>query len=340
MTPPYTASGGRTRTDKRRVILYNPRTVFWTMPLALVAIASALDPDRFEVVIVDGRLVGDPVTAVLEEIDATTVCVGVTVLTGAPILDALRVTRAVRTRRPELPIVWGGWHPSLFPEQCVTEGRVDAVVIGQGERSFRELVDRWAVGGTADGVAGCAHPGGHGVVLEPRRAIADVNELPAHDYSRLDVPRYFAGKRRRQLDYVSSQGCRFRCEFCADPFVYKRTWSGFAPERVGEELAALWRAHVFDDLNFQDETFFTHSRRAAAIAEQLLRRGVRTTWAATMRADQGVRLDERALIRCSRLPSGFARTTSAVSSRSSWVFRTSRRKASTRRSPRSNGSGR
>ena len=39
-----------------RVVLYNPRAVFYTMPLALVALASALDRAKFEVVIVDGRL--------------------------------------------------------------------------------------------------------------------------------------------------------------------------------------------------------------------------------------------------------------------------------------------
>jgi anaerobic magnesium-protoporphyrin IX monomethyl ester cyclase len=272
-----------TTPGRRRVVLYNPRAVFWTMPLALVAIGSALDRARYDVRIIDGRLEADPAAAVLAALDDTAVCLGVTVLTGAPIRDALAVTRAVQAARPDLPIAWGGWHPSLFPDACVREAGIQAAVIGQGEHTFAALVARWAMGERAVGVAGCAHPGG----IEPPRPIADVNTLPSHDYGLIDVPRYYAAKGRRQLDYISSQGCRFRCEFCADPFVYQRTWSGVAPDRMGDELAAVAARHPFDDVNFQDETFFTHPGRAVAVAETLLTRGLRVTWAATMRAAGG-----------------------------------------------------
>jgi anaerobic magnesium-protoporphyrin IX monomethyl ester cyclase len=96
--------------SRRRVVLYNPRAVFHRMPLALLAVGSALDPDRLDVQIVDGRLEPDPVRRVAELIDDA-VCLGITVLTGAPIRDALTVSRAVKAARPDLPIVWGGWYP-------------------------------------------------------------------------------------------------------------------------------------------------------------------------------------------------------------------------------------
>jgi anaerobic magnesium-protoporphyrin IX monomethyl ester cyclase len=297
---------------RRKVVLYNPRSVFWTMPLALVAIGSALDRERYDVVIVDGRLEADPASAVLAQIDEGTVCVGVTVLTGAPIRDALTVTRAIQTRHPRTPVVWGGWHASLFPEQCLLNADLDAVVIAQGEATFADIVDRLAANDGLEGVAGCGRRIGRDVVIEPPRAMADVNAFPAHDYGLLDVDRYYALKGRRQLDYISSQGCRFRCEFCADPFVYKRGWSGLEPGRVGDEIAAVARRHPFADLNFQDETFFTHNRRAAEVAEEILRRDLRITWAATMRADQGTRLSDDALALCRR--SGLRRAMVGVES--------------------------
>ncbi len=283
---------------RRSVVLYNPRAVFWTMPLALVAIGSALDRERCDVRIVDGRLVADPSAAVLAAIDSSTVAVGMTVLTGAPIRDALAVTRAVQRAHPSLPIIWGGWHPSLFPEQCVRDARIQAAVVGQGERTFAELVERCAAGASPAGVMGGAWPDGDRVVIEPPRPTEDVNRFPAHDYSLIDVPAYFARKGRRQFDYISSQGCRFRCEFCADPFVYGRSWFGLAPARMAEELAAVHARHPFDDVNFQDETFFTSGARAAAVAEALLARDLRVTWAATMRADQGARMDDAVLALC------------------------------------------
>ena len=282
------------------------------MPLALVAVGSALDPARFEVVIVDGRLEGDPIGGVLRALTDDTICLGMTVLTGAPVRDALGVTRAVRRARPNVPIVWGGWHPSLFPESCLRDAGIQAIVLGQGEDTFAELVGRFADRESLEGVAGCAHWRDGGALVEPPRPFSDVNLFPASNYGLIDVERYYTRKARRQLDYISSQGCRFRCEFCADPFVYKRGWSGLSPARIGEELERLWRAHPFDDLNFQDETFFTQSRRAAAIAEEILARGLRFTWAATMRADQGVRIDEASLRLCKK--SGLRRAMVGVES--------------------------
>src|SRR5919197_6644269 len=138
---------------RHKVVLYNPRAVFHTMPLALLAVGSALDCERYDVRIVDGRLERDPVRRVLQE-TADAVCLGATVLTGAPIRDALLVSRAAKAVRPDLPVIWGGWHPSLFPTETLAEPSVDITVQGQGELTFVELVDRLASGQDSAGVAG------------------------------------------------------------------------------------------------------------------------------------------------------------------------------------------
>ena len=283
-----------------RVVLYNPQAVFFTMPLALMALGSALDRTRYDVQIIDGRLESDPVAAVIDAIAAgDTICLGVSVLTGAPIRDALRITRAVKRRRPELPVVWGGWHPSLFPEQTLIGAGIDAAVVGQGEATFAEIVERLAAGERLDGVPGAVTIGDdRAAVHGPPRPMGDINQLPqlpAHDYGLIPVEGYFTLKRRRQIDCISSQGCRFRCTFCADPYVYRRDWSGLEPERIGDELSVLSARHDVEDVGFQDETFFTSVTRVSAIAEQFLSRGLRFTWTATMRADQGARIDDQVL---------------------------------------------
>lgn len=260
-----------------RVVLYNPRAVFYTMPLSLVAIASALDRDRVDVVIIDGRLEADPVAAVAAAAQDA-VCVGISVLTGAPIHDALAVSRALKASMPSLPIVWGGWHPSLFADECLADPAVDIVVSGQGEDAFREIVEKLV----------------SGEPVEPRyaRPLQDLNAYPAHDYSLIPVERYFALKGARQVDYISSQGCRFRCAFCADPAVFARGWTGLNPERVADEASFLCRRYAMHDLAFQDETFFTSAPRIDSLAEQFLCRGLGITWTATLRADQACRLGD------------------------------------------------
>lgn len=272
-----------------RVVLYNPRAVFHTMPLALVALGSALDRTRVDVSIVDGRLEADPV-ATMVEAARDAVCVGISVLTGAPIRDALAVSRAIKAAHPQVPVVWGGWHPSLFAHECLDEPAIDAVVVGQGELTFADVVARCLAGQALAGCAGTvARDSSGGLVTGPARPLADLNTLPAHDYSLLDVERYFAAKGKRQLDYISSQGCRFRCAFCADPAVFSRAWTGLAPERVAIELQALHERYRLDEVAFQDETFFTSSSRVATLARELVERGVQVGWTATLRADQACR---------------------------------------------------
>lgn len=300
---------------KRKVVLYNPRAVFYTMPLALLAVGSHLDPERYEVMIVDGRLEDDPIAALRAHLDGA-LCLGVTLLTGAPIADAVRACRAAKVLRPELPIVWGGWHPSLFGRECLAEASVDVTVQAQGEVTFQEICDHLAAGGSVQdltGCLGCCHRTGDGEVRQNApRPLQPVDALRPHDYKLLPVERYFTLKGKRQLDYISSQGCAFRCAFCADPFVYGRKWVGLAPERVGAEAEALWHRYGFDDLSFQDETWFTYAPRVEAVADELLRRRLPITWAATLRADQGTRLPEEVMAKCRR--SGLRRVIVGVES--------------------------
>ena len=312
-------STGRATGPRLKVVLYNPQAVFFTMPLALLAIGSELDPDDYEVVVIDGRLDADAESAVLAHVDSA-LCLGVTVLTGAPISDALRISRAAKRARPDLPVVWGGWHPSMFARECLGEPCVDVTVRGQGEETFAEIVARLAAGRSHEGCAGCTVRLGDGTIHEnPPRPLAPVDKFRAHDYGLIPVERYFELKGKRQLDYISSQGCNFRCAFCSDPFVYGRKWVGLEPTRMAMRLHELWERYRFDDVNFQDETFFTRRDRVQSLADRIIESGMRITWAGTMRADQGVRLPDAVWARCKQ--SGLRRLLVGVESGSNEMLK-------------------
>ena len=304
---------------RHKIVLYNPKAVFFTMPLALLAIGSELDPETYEVVIVDARVDPDAENTVLAHlVDA--LCLGITVLTGAPISDALQVSRAAKQTQPHIPVIWGGWHPSMFANECLVEHSVDVTVRGQGEDTFGEIVQRLADGISLEGCAGCTIRRADGTILEnPARPLAQVENFRAHDYGLIPMERYFELKGKRQLDYISSQGCNFRCAFCSDPFVYGRKWVGLEPVRMALRLKELWDRYQFDDVNFQDETFFTQADRVQALAQRIVDSGIRFTWAATMRADQGIRLPEEVWKLCKQ--SGLRRLLVGVESGSNEVLK-------------------
>src|SRR5690348_11440670 len=150
MTASVSKPAGTTMGARPKVVLYNPQAVFFTFPLALLAIGSELDPDKYEVVIVDARLETDALSVVLSHLGGA-LWLGVKVLTGPPISDALEISRAVKRARPDLPVVWGGWHPSMFASECLAEPSVDITVRGQGEETFVEIVQRLAEGRSLEG---------------------------------------------------------------------------------------------------------------------------------------------------------------------------------------------
>lgn len=302
-----------------KIVLYNPRAVFFTMPLALLAVGSELDPEKYRVVIIDGRLDADAeATLAREVVDA--ICLGVTVLTGAPISDALRMSRSAKRTRADLPVIWGGWHPSMFARECLDEPSVDVTVQGQGEDTFSEIVSRLVDGLSLEGCRGCtARLADGSICVNPPRELQSLETFRAHDYGLIPVERYFQLKGKRQLDFISSQGCNFRCAFCSDPFVYGRKWVGLDPSRMALRLEELWNRYRFDDVNFQDETFFTRRDRVQALADRIVESGMKITWAGTMRADQGVRLPEDIWSRC-RL-SGLRRLLVGVESGSNEMLR-------------------
>jgi anaerobic magnesium-protoporphyrin IX monomethyl ester cyclase len=277
---------------RKKVVLYNPKALFFDMPLALLAIGSMLDASRYEVVIIDGRMEADPVAAVRKHVQDA-VCFGVTVLTGTPIRDALAMSGEVKRFAPEVPVVWGGWHTSLFPTQPLQdEACIDITVQGQGELTFRELVDRLDQGLPLDGLQGICFRKEGKVVQNPPRALESMDDFVPVNYDLIPVEAYFAKKGRRQFDYISSTGCFFRCSFCADPFVFNRRFSAISPRRMGEEFERHHQRYGFTDINFQDETFFTYAKRSREFAQELIDRKLGVTWAATMRADQGCRMED------------------------------------------------
>ena len=271
-----------------RVVLYNPRAVFYTMPLALVALASALDRDAGRRR--DHRRPSRSAIRCGAVVDAAdgALCVG---------HHACSPARRFTTRSPcRAPSRRGIRHVRSSGaagirrssrDECLDEPSIDVVVIGQGEDTFREIVDRASASrcrlrGTAS----------RGWRFGAAAAARSQRRFRAHDYSLIPVERYFALKGTRQIDYISSQGCRFRCAFCADPAVYARGWTGLAPERIADEVEHLHRRYGMDELAFQDETFFTHAPRIDALADEFLRRDLPITWTATLRADQACRMGE------------------------------------------------
>ncbi|HZQ97004.1 MAG TPA: radical SAM protein [Candidatus Sulfotelmatobacter sp.] len=247
-------------------------------PLSLLCLASPLLEAGFDVKLIDNLIAPDYSEAILRETEDA-LCLGISVLTGPHIGAAVRVSRSVKKLRPKLPIVFGGWHPSLATEQTLREPFVDAIVRGQGELTLLELVQRIAEGREWHGIRGLSFKDEQGIsVHEPERPVANVNQLPAPAYHLADPSIYAAVSGVRQLAYTSSVGCPYQCNYCTDQVFYKRRFNAYSVERVVNELSDLVPRYQIEHVPFFDSNFLVDRRRAVAIARGVIASGVKFQW--------------------------------------------------------------
>ena len=110
------------------------------LPLSVLHVASNLVKD-YDVVIVDQRIDENWKSKLSAALGQETLCVGISSMTGTQIKGGLSAAQYVRELAPELPIVWGGNHPTLVPHSTVMHPLVDIVVLGEGEITFRRCVE-------------------------------------------------------------------------------------------------------------------------------------------------------------------------------------------------------
>jgi radical SAM superfamily enzyme YgiQ (UPF0313 family) len=199
-----------------------------------------------------------------------------------------------------LPIVWGGTHPSIAPEQTCAHPLVDVVVAGQGEATFMDLVEALRDGRPLESVAGIYFKRDGEVVKTACRQTVDIDQLPPLPFELVDVDRfvmlYSAGfeaqlSGRRGVTYYTSYGCPFSCSFCSEPLTSNRRWFTKSPERVIEEISVLREKFNVDVVLFEDPIFFVDVRRVRKIAEMMIERGWNMSWGGSSRLETIKKID-------------------------------------------------
>ncbi|MBK5257236.1 MAG: B12-binding domain-containing radical SAM protein [Vicinamibacteria bacterium] len=290
-------------------------------PLALIHLAAPLVANGHEVRIVDSAIEDDPEKAVLQALNGAC-ALGVSMVTGPMITQGVSVAAAVRGARPDLPIVAGGWHPSILPEQTLRSPLFDAVVKGQGEITLAEIVDRWNVGERdLSGVTGSLFKRRNEQVDNGPRGYTDINSLPRRPFEIVDFERY-ANKCHgfRWILYCSSHGCPWDCSYCSNASVYGRNWKPLEADRTVDEMTELAARYALDVVDIIDDNYLVRRDRAVEIAEKLLLKGANFGYFIQTRTDQVDRLTDEELRLLRR--SGLKRIFFGIESGSKKVLRT------------------
>ena len=246
-------------------------------PLGLLSLAGSLREAGYEPCIIDGALHRDYMARIERALDDC-VCFGVSLLTGPMIRDAIEASRLVRRLRPELPIIYGGWHPSLRSAETLREEFVDVVVRHQGDKTLVEILDRFRAGSGLDMVAGCWFKRNDRVCMNPDRAASPISALAAPAYDLADFDAYERAGGNRKLPYATSIGCPYACNYCTDMVFYNRRFNAYETERVVNEVVDLVERFRIEEVALVDSNFLVDVHRAVGIAQGFVNAGARFKW--------------------------------------------------------------
>ena len=260
-------------------------------PLCLLTLAASLREAGFKPVIIDAAVIPDYRLQIQTEI-ADALCLGISVLTGPMINGAVEVATAVKRLRPELPVVFGGWHPTLLPDETLNEPFVDVVVRGQGELTLVELARAFCAMRLPDDIPGTSWKKGDLHHNNTERKVQSLETLPTPAYDLVDFDAYERVCGVRKLAYATSVGCPYACNYCTDMVFYKRRFNALSAERVVGELANLVPRYSIEEVALLDSNFPVDLRRALQIARGIRDSGVRFRWTFQASTDFLCRMSE------------------------------------------------
>jgi len=224
-------------------------------PLGLLSIGGPLIDAGHDVELIDGEIGNVPLNVLADRIvrrASAVLMIGHSGSTSAhPIVAEL--TRNVKTRLPDLVIVYGGVFPTYhFQEVLEQEPQIDICVRGEGEATVTRVATALEQKEDLARVEGIAFRR-NGVIVETASA-AMIEDLDAYrvgweliDHSRYG---YYGGLRAVVMQF--SRGCPHHCNYCGQRGFWAR-WRHRDPVKFAKEIAWLHRTHGVMLFNLADE---------------------------------------------------------------------------------------
>lgn len=274
VNPPMLTKGGRYIDGYQGV---RPR-----LPaLGLAYLASVLERHGHRVKIIDGMaeiISPEEIARISLPFDI----LGITSITFLALL-AQEVAKAVKIKNRNLPVIMGGPHASVVPEDVLEDGNIDFAVIGEGEDTFLELVEALESKRSPEGIKGIAYRKEGRVVLTESRPLLenlDMLPLPARHLLPMRLYRSSEVRARRHpaLHMMSSRGCPYNCSFCSNKVMHRSRLRFYSADRVVEEMCILIKDFEAKEIHFWDDCFVFNNERVYKICELLHKNKVNVPW--------------------------------------------------------------
>jgi anaerobic magnesium-protoporphyrin IX monomethyl ester cyclase len=188
-------------------------------------------------------------------------------------------------------VIFGGPHATYLPEETLSNGSVDIIVMGEGEQVMRDVVNCLQEKNELKNLKGVAYKTKDGRVTQREAAglIEDLDSIPFPAYELLEMERYYSSVNRKFSGQrfgaiITSRGCPYECSFCSHKMFGKKVRFR-SPANVVDELELLVKDYGIREFIFLDDTFTIDTPRAMKICELIRKKGLDIIWSCNSRAD-------------------------------------------------------
>lgn len=234
-------------------------------PLAFEYIAAYVE-DLVEVRILDSKAAKLNFSQVKKEIENYQPdLVGLTVPVTSAIDTVLQHAKIAKLYGSTTVI--GGWHPTLAIEQTLSSPWIDILVRGEGEFTFRELIEK----GSPLNIRGLSYKMNGKLIHNPDRPfLKNLDEL--RPPSRHLVGNYKYKIFNMNIDAIeTSRGCPQACKFCSTNVVYNQTWRSRSVENVINELEIISKNKKISDIFVVDDNFLVNMKRIGRLCFEIIK---------------------------------------------------------------------
>lgn len=253
-------------------------------PFALLTVAAPLLKEGYQVKIIDQRINPLWEKELKNELEKKPLYVATTSMSGTQIKFALQVSKMVREHSKEIPIIWGGTHPTILPEQTLENPNIDIVVEGEGEITVLELTDAIKNNNNLENVKGIYFKRSDGSQTytgpRPFMNLEDMLETPwelvnPEDYIYKDF--YMRGVKRTMDIGQTSRGCPYKCGYCSSSFI-RRYWRPMSAEKSIKRIISDVKRFNLDSIWIRDDNFFVDLERTREICQGIIDAGLNIKW--------------------------------------------------------------
>ena len=191
-----------------------------------------------------------------------------------------------------LPVVVGGIHPTVFPKRILDRfDCVDFVVIGEGEETFKQLLDSLFFHAISlSDIDGICYRDGGSVKLNPKtRFIADLDSLPFPAWDLLNLQDYeieeekwrkhWHNPRGYKLKYrwplLTSRSCPLACTFCAMHLLHGKKIRFRSAENCVREMEWLYNEYGINYFSIIDDNCTMDKRRLMAMSAEVAKKNLK-----------------------------------------------------------------